>query len=158
MCGVPIRYKGVKHSAPEIPLHPTGQVNGTAADVYMVGDILYEILTGIRPWKQKEDRTNNPLYPHNITKSVMRATKLKGVIPHLPEKYYKDVRLIEDLAVQTLWQATRACYMFEPERRPTAFQLAVNLTRAYQRIQSKRTLVKDDISQFFPVQNDQWGY
>jgi hypothetical protein len=119
------------------------------ADVNMLGNVLYQILAESRPWQQKEDRIANPLYPNQtIDGDTMRATKLRGVIPHLPDRFYVEP-LATDLASQALWYAIQACFIFQPEQRPTSFQLAVSLTRAYQKIQQK-DLQLEEIPKLFP--------
>ena len=153
MCNVPVGYFGLMERSPEIVMNPKGQVNGTMADVYMLGNVLYQILAEQRPYQQERDRTDNPLYPNQtLDGDTMRATKLKGVLPYLPERFYQPP-LNNDLAAQTLWKAIQACFRLNPDDRPTAFDLAVSLSRAYQRIRQNATLTEQDLSQLFPNVN-----
>ena len=153
MCNVPVGYFGLMERSPEIVMNPKGQVNGTMADVYMLGNVLYQILAEQRPYQQQRDRTDNPLYPNQtLNGDTMRATKLKGVLPYLPERFYQ-APLNNDLAAQTLWKAIQACFRLQPEDRPTAFDLAVSLSHAYQRIRQNHTLTEKDWNELFPNLN-----
>ena len=76
-------------------------------DVYSMGNIFYAILTG--SWPFDEDVKG---------KKASRLVK-SGVRPTIPEEILNTT----DVFQQTLLNATRACWIQEPEKRATARQI-----------------------------------
>lgn len=109
VCPIPVRFPAPLWRAPEEIANAT-YVNGPAADIYGLGNLLFQILTRHQPWTHLEP--NGKLHP-----DVVAEYKLQGRLPHLPLKYSNA-----SAASQILTHAVRACWKNATER-PTAARL-----------------------------------
>lgn len=135
-CGFPQRWEGKLWRSPE-ELRNTTYVS-EKADIYSLGNILFHVMTKHQPWTWLEP-DGKPLMDE------IESRKLQGGMPFFPEKFRNST----DMAVQALYEAIRACYKQDPEKRPTAFQLALGLSRVIERIdRGKITRVTEDIFHF----------
>ncbi|KAG8687059.1 hypothetical protein FRC09_013723, partial [Ceratobasidium sp. 395] len=79
-----------------------------ATDVYAHGMTILEAITGDVPWTGKSER------------AVMFAITIKRVCPERPETHIPS----ESEHGDTLWTLLKSCWEFEPEKRPSAANVA----------------------------------
>lgn len=139
-CPVPIRYNGALWRSPEELQNQTGFLDDSndnphamqAADVYSLGNLLFQVLTKHQPWSHLEDEedetkldnTNADTKQESLAK-IARA-KLDGKLPFVPDYY------LEKKVAQILWNVTQACYHRDPADRVSAWDVADILGRVYE--------------------------
>ena len=82
-------------------------------DIYMFGNLIFELLTGQEPWSFDDERIKN-------NEAEIGQAKLQGQRPSLPDKVLKDAHEKE---LQLLIKAMNWCFQLDPKERPTAGQL-----------------------------------
>eukprot|EP00546_Thalassionema_frauenfeldii_P002611 CAMPEP_0178932348 /NCGR_PEP_ID=MMETSP0786-20121207/22536_1 /TAXON_ID=186022 /ORGANISM="Thalassionema frauenfeldii, Strain CCMP 1798" /LENGTH=490 /DNA_ID=CAMNT_0020609567 /DNA_START=100 /DNA_END=1569 /DNA_ORIENTATION=+ len=123
-CGFPVCFEGNLWRSPE-EIKNASFVN-EKADVYALGNVLFQILTRHQPWTWLEP--NGRLSLPQIAKQ-----KEKGIIPHFPEKIVRSGKV----AHVALYHGILACYRSDPYKRPTAYQLVEGFQKALRWIMKK---------------------
>ena len=121
-CGFPQRWEGKLWRSPE-EIRNTTYVS-EKIDIYSLGNILFQVMTKHQPWTWLEPG-------ERPSEAEVAVRKMKGGMPYIPPEFRNST----DLAVQALYEAIRVCYKHDPEKRPTAFQLAQGLTRVLEWIE-----------------------
>merc|ERR1712161_62166 len=103
-----------------------------AADVYSLGNVLFQVLTRHQPWTHLEINNETKIVTQGVTKSekeyslsIVAKAKLDGRLPNLPERY------ISRSEAKILWQAIQNCFQHNPKDRPLALDVANYLGNAY---------------------------
>jgi serine/threonine protein kinase len=136
-CPVPIRYEGPLWRSPEEIQNQTGYLSPSgnamqAADVYSLGNILFQVATKHQPWSHLEEDDGSKAGAKKDDWLVHIANaKSEGRLPNMPERY------LSRKESQILWQAIQRCYRQNPSARPTAFDLALKLGEVYDHFYKK---------------------
>ena len=138
LCPVPIRYASPLWRSPEEILNQTGYLTlrdgntPQAADVYSLGNVLFQVLTRHQPWTHLETKNETKLVTKGVTKSdkeyslsIISNAKMDGKLPNLPDRY------VSRDEAKILWQAVQNCYERNPKDRPSALNVAEFLGNAY---------------------------
>merc|ERR1712161_24683 len=138
LCPVPIRYASPLWRSPEEILNQTGYLSlhegntPQAADVYSLGNVLFQVLTRHQPWTHLEINNETKIVTQGVTKSekeyslsIVAKAKLDGKLPNLPERY------VSRKEAKILWQAIQNCFQHNPKDRPLALDVANYLGNAY---------------------------
>ena len=164
-CLVPVRYESPLWRSPE-EISNVSLVQADKSDIYSFGNILFQILTKHQSWTHLEDPTKPSL-------EVVAQAKAIGKYPRIPSKYIGNkINVSADgdnkigggyLEKVVLYEAIQACYRFNPLERPTAYELANALDKAYNWIYHGRRTWKRrnhfpisprDIQMLFKKQDD----
>ena len=138
-CPVPIRYASPLWRSPEEILNRTGYFNlrngatPQAADVFSLGNILFQVLTRHQPWTHLEEAMNGTT---SATLSAVATAKVKGRLPNLPERY------VTRNEAKLLWRIIQQCFRFDPNERPTASDVAEYIGNAYNHYKAKKKKVR----------------
>ena len=108
------------------------------ADVYSVGNILFQLLTKREPWNHLE-----PERPP--TQDEIKKRKLVGGLPFVPASVLES----NDPAIQSIHLAMLSCYTFYAEKRPSAKQISDNLKVAIALIKEEKNIEKIDLLKIF---------
>ncbi|KAL3923309.1 MAG: hypothetical protein SGILL_001730, partial [Bacillariaceae sp.] len=133
VCPVPVKFRSPLWRSPEENLNKS-YVRVDASDVYGFGNILYQTMTRHQPWTHKEPEGK-------LTLDDIANRKLDGKFPTIPEQYYNTTKR----ELQIMYVATVACYNPDPNRRPSARQLAYGLQTLYERMKNKTRIPRTDI-------------
>ena len=140
-CPVPIRYASPLWRSPEEILNRTGYFNlrngatPQAADVFSLGNILFQVLTRHQPWTHLEEAMNGTT---SATLSAVATAKVKGRLPNLPERY------VTRNEAKLLWRIIQQCFRFDPNERPTAYDVAEYIGKAYNHYKAKKKKVRSN--------------
>ncbi len=116
-CGYPQRWQGILWRSPEEIINTTYVSEKT--DVYSLGNLLFQTMTRHQPWTWLEPHGRPSL-------DEIAAAKAQGKTPYIPMKFRNST----DLSIQALYHAIQECFVTDPTRRPTAYQIAYGLTQA----------------------------
>ena len=136
-CGSFVRFASPMWKSPEEQMNAS-YIDPARADVYGLGNLLYQILTTRQPWTHLEP--GGPLDKMEVAKR-----KMGGGLPHIPSRYGRSTKL----AVQALHEAVLACFRHEPERRPSSRRLASGLETALKWHRGKRHPTGQEIRELF---------
>ena len=144
LCPVPIRYVSPLWRSPEEILNQTGYLTlregntPQAADVYSLGNVLFQVLTRHQPWTHLETKNETKLVTNGVTKSdkeyslsIISNAKIDGKLPNLPDRY------VSRNEAKILWKAVQNCYERNPKDRPSALDVAEFLGNAYDMYNNK---------------------
>lgn len=137
-CGYPPRYVNLRWKSPE-EIRNTTYIDPAKSDIYTLGLILFQVLTLHQPYLNLEPggRLKDP---------EMAKCKLNGTLPHIPD----DISFSSSLSSQALRLATLAALRQEPERRPTAYELANALGTVLKWVRNREnTKSFDDVKRLF---------
>jgi serine/threonine protein kinase len=126
MCGSPVRFQADLWRSPE-EIRNTSYVRLEQTDVYGFGNILYQTMTRHQPWTHKEPEGS-------LSVADVAARKRLGRLPTIPEQYKNTTKP----ELQALLLATMSCYHPNPDKRPTAYELAKGLSLVYDRLSHKK--------------------
>ena len=118
-CGSPVLYDAPLWRSPEEIVNAS-YVMVEKSDMYGFGNILYQVMTRHQPWTHKEPGGR-------LSKEDVTLRKKEGILPTIPEQYKNTSKP----ALQALRFATEACYHRDPNKRPTAYELAIFLGKIY---------------------------
>jgi serine/threonine protein kinase len=144
-CPIPIRYAGPLWRSPEEIKNETGYLTDMqAADVYSLGNVLFQVLTKHQPWSHLEIDDNNATTTNSLQQTpvakvissndtdsrqealrMIAQSKVEGRLPNVPDRY------LTRNEAQVLWDVIKACYHINATARPTASEVAVLLGKAY---------------------------
>jgi hypothetical protein len=156
-CPVPIRYEGALWRSPEEIQNKTGYLNTTlnamqAADVYSLGNVLFQVLSKHQPWSHLEKERSDKVFKANSTQSInvslatgqnftqeekddsistIAQAKMQGQLPYIPERYLSRPE------AKVLWDQVQQCYQKIPADRPSALDVALVLGKAYDKYYTK---------------------
>lgn len=136
LCPAPVIYRSDMWRSPEEIANIT-YVQVTQADIYGLGNILYQTMTRHQPWTYKEPGGA-------LTKTDIANRKLNGMIPTIPEQYLNTTKR----ELQTMFVATNMCFFPIPEQRPTARRLAFGLGSLYEMIKQKKRVTRKLILEY----------
>ena len=140
-CALPVRYEGILWRSPEEIQNATGQLQSfNPSDVYSFGTVLYTVFTKHQPWTHLEEGNENP------TEEEIAQKKLQGLLPNLPTKYQP-----KRLEARILWEASKACFRRDPDKRPSAYRLAVALGIAVKQVLAGKELTDETVQSLFAV-------
>jgi hypothetical protein len=125
-CRAPIRFRSDLWRSPE-EIRNSTYVRLEQTDIYGFGNILYQVMTRHQPWTHKE-----PGGQMSIDDVAER--KRGGLLPTIPEQYKNTTKM----EVQALVLATVSCYHPNPDKRPSATELAKGLSLVYDRLKNKK--------------------
>jgi serine/threonine protein kinase len=114
-----------------------GGVHGAQADVYSFGSLLFLLVARHQPWTHLETE--------KLSIETIMQKKMAGEMPNLPRKY------IEKMEAKILWEAIQACYRLDPQKRPTAYELAQAIGTAYNwsRNKKKKPIIMESVRALF---------
>ena len=139
ICPTPNRYPNPLWRSPEEILHfnaTNGVIpNPMASDVYSFGNILFQLLTKRQPWTHLEPSVLNGTFGSPNQAALL---KTHGILPTIPDTILQN-KNNKSMEHSILYEAMVRCYRFEPEQRPTSFQLARGFSRAYDRLNGNTT-------------------
>ena len=130
MCPSPVKFRNDLWRSPE-EVKNISYVQLTQADVYGLGNILYQTMTRHQPWSFKE-KGGIPLTKADVVERKIGSNSSSSAIPTIPEQYLNTTKR----ALQTLFAATNLCYYTTPAKRPTARRLAYGFGILYNKIKS----------------------
>jgi len=118
ICKTPVRFPAPLWKSPEENrgVKKGSRVDAAMADVYGLGNLLFQVLTRRQPWTHMEP-DGKP------TVEEVAIKKEAGLMPSLPYKYANSTKM----TFQALYHAAMACYRYDPLKRPTATELADKL-------------------------------
>ena len=126
VCPTPNRYPNPLWRSPEEILH---------FNVYSFGNILFQLLTKRQPWTHLEPSVLNGTFGSPNQAALL---KTHGILPTIPDTILQN-KNNKSMEHSILYEAMVRCYRFEPEQRPTSFQLARGFSRAYDRLNGNTT-------------------
>jgi serine/threonine protein kinase len=91
-------------------------------DIYALGNVLYRLAVGASPWK----RPGAKRLTREEKDTVARLKRVNGTLPTIPDEVLQST--VPE--VQTLLQAMRQCYQFNPKERPSAKEVVDFLRRS----------------------------
>ena len=80
-------------------------------DIYMFGNLLFELLTGQEPWH----------FDNYTREADIRPTKVRGRQPTLPD--WIEIESLSEKKISTMMEAMKQCFELDPGKRPTAGEL-----------------------------------
>jgi len=133
-CGFPTQYPNPQWRSPEEARneqHLTEKV-----DIFSLGHIFFRLICGHEPWNKLEPG-GRP------SKEVVNDKVQRGVLPFIPDQ----VRDSSDLEVITIRDVMLDCYSFDPNKRPSARDIAKTLDRTLQNLTLSKLSIASDIKQ-----------
>jgi serine/threonine protein kinase len=120
-CGFPAQYPNPQWRSPE---EARNEQNLTEkVDVFSMGHIFFRLICGHEPWHKLEPG-GKP------SKQEMNEKVKKGILPFIPA----DVQQSTDAETIAIRDVMLACYTYEPERRPTARNIAKTLQKTLEKL------------------------
>lgn len=135
-CGYPQKWQGTLWRSPE-EIRNTTYVN-EKTDVYSLGNLLFQVMTRHQPWTWLEPNGRPSM-------DEIAKNKLEGKTPYIPPKFANST----DISVQALYHAIRTCFIEDPNKRPTAYQVSYGLSQALQWMEEGNTTVPITRDLFF---------
>jgi serine/threonine protein kinase len=121
VCGFEVNSNPGKFRSPEEYAY---EVETEKIDVYSMGNVLYSIISGMMPFEG--------LKSEKAMKAVM-----EGKRPKIP----RDVEESDDIAIQAILSATKACWIHDPKDRPPATEIRDLLKSVMDRIKKENTTI-----------------
>lgn len=123
-CGIPAQYPNPQWRSPE---EARREQNLTEkVDVFSMGHILFRLICGHEPWHKFEPGGNVP------PKNVLNEKVSKGILPTIPDAILNS----SNPEVIAIRDAMLRCYTYDPERRPSARDIANSLQDTLTRLES----------------------
>jgi serine/threonine protein kinase len=117
-CGIPTQYPNPQWRSPE---EAAGSNQLTEKiDVFSLGHIMFRLICGHEPWHKLEPGGILP------SKEILSDKVKRGILPTIPAEILNS----KDPEIMAIRSAMMKCYTFDPEKRPSAREIADNLQLA----------------------------
>ena len=118
VCGFEVGTNPGKFRAPEEYAY---EIETEKIDVYSMGNVFYAILSGLMPFEGMKQK--------KASQYVM-----DGKRPEIPD----EVKESDDIAIQAILAATKACWTHDPKERPPAKKIRDELKSVMERIKTEK--------------------
>jgi hypothetical protein len=118
VCGFEVGSNPGKFRAPEEYAY---EIETEKIDVYSMGNVFYAILSGLMPFE-------------GIKQKKASQYVMEGKRPEIPD----EVKESDDIAIQAILAATKACWTHDPKERPPAKKIRDELKSVMERIKTEK--------------------
>lgn len=125
-CGFPAQYPNPQWRSPEEARNEQDLTE--KVDIFSMGHIFFRLICGHEPWNKLEPG-GRP------TKEEVNLKVQRGDLPFVPD----EVRHSEDPEVMAIYKAMKACYTFDPTKRPSAREISKTLEKTLVSLEKKKT-------------------